>query len=360
MSLTDNVTKTLNPSFMQRNSAMEENLEQRIQRLEKKCRVLTQSGFILLFFVAYAVLSGSFAVYRDAMAQLNNNGESSNRRIRRNKQNTRAQQDQNDAGTKTAGTTSYDEQDQQFLSNNINTSVVEGQIFILKDAQGNIRGVWSADDETTSFSMTYKKNHPIIGMAVDQANATMSLTDSRQGKISLSLADSIRSLSITDDTEKNNIYMGLTGAGDASFDMVSTKSSSVVVDGAVSRIDLTGDKAIVALAETVGSSVALQSAPSMAGLTFVDFRNNQTMQLSTVDGVTEMSMVSLAKDEIKKITTQPDLPPAPEAKPEEEEDKAAEAKEEEGKNTEEKPQKTDKPETKTEDAGKTAEADKKA
>ena len=187
--------------------------------------------------------------------------------------------------------------------------VVEGEVFILKDSQGNIRGVWSADDETTSFAMTYKENHPIIGMAVDQSNATVSLTDARQGKISLSLADSIRSISITDETEKNNVYMGLTGSGDASFDMVSTKSASMVIDGSTSRIDLTGDKAIVALAETVGNTVALQAAPSIAALTYVDFRNNPTLKLSTIDGRTELEMSSPTTKEKRTYSTEKEVTP---------------------------------------------------
>ena len=299
-----------------------ENLEQRVQLLEKKCRVLMQTGFVLMLFVAYAAFSGTIGAYRDAQAQAKGGGEPVMKgdggdiigqqapriraRARRAARNRAAQQQESGEGAPT------EEQVPGQEGLNVpkkDPKVVEGEIFILKDSQGNIRGVWSADDETTSLAMTYKENHPIIGMAVDQSNATLSLTDSRQGKISLSLADSIRSISIMDETEKNNVYMGLTGSGDASFDMVSTKSSSMVIDGSTSRIDLTGDKAIVALAETVGGTVALQAAPSIAALTYVDFRNNPTMKLSSIDGMTEVYMQSPAKKEKKVLTTEKEVKP---------------------------------------------------
>lgn len=315
-----------------------ENLEQRVQLLEKKCRVLMQTGFVLMLFVAYAAFSGTIGAYRDAQAQEDNasagGGETIGQqapRVRARARRSARGRRQNPQVQQIAGEVQQAGEEQVPGQEGLNVpkkdpKVVEGEIFILKDSQGNIRGVWSADDETTSLAMTYKENHPIIGMAVDQSNATLSLTDSRQGKISLSLADSIRSISIMDETEKNNVYMGLTGSGDASFDMVSTKSSSMVIDGSTSRIDLTGDKAIVALAETVGGTVALQAAPSIAALTYVDFRNNPTMKLSSIDGMTEVYMQSPAKKEKKVLTTEKEVKPEEKENQQEAQEGSSEAK----------------------------------
>ena len=190
--------------------------------------------------------------------------------------------------------------------------VVEGEIFILKDSQGNIRGVWTADDETTSFAMTYKEDVPIIGMSVDQSSAVLSLKDSRGGKIALSLANSIRSVSVWDDTEKNYIYMGLTGSGDAALDVVSELTSSMLLSGKVTAIDFLGDKTALRLADTVGGMVTLQAGSNLAALDFRDYNGVNTMQLSSIAGETLLRMNSTAKKEIKTVTTQKEAPaPAP-------------------------------------------------
>lgn len=181
--------------------------------------------------------------------------------------------------------------------------VVEAEVFLLKDSKGNIRGVWTADDEATSFAMMHKEKQPIIAMAVDSKNASMSLTDVYSGKISMGLTDSIRSFTIMDDTKKNNIYLGLTASGEAAFDMVSTGNSAVSIDGSTSSLDMSGDSAILALTETVGSAVALKAQPSMMGLTFLDYQNQRTLDMETVDGQTQLFMGSPALKEEKVFDT---------------------------------------------------------
>ena len=121
-------------------------------------------------------------------------------------------------------------------------------------------------------------------MAVDDKNASLSLTDINTGKISLGLTDSIRSIAIMDDSKKNNIYLGLTATGEAAFDMVSTGNSAVSIDGATASLDMSGDAAVLALTETVGSTAALKAQPSSAALTFLDYQNNRTLEMSTTDG----------------------------------------------------------------------------
>ena len=185
-------------------------------------------------------------------------------------------------------------------------SVVEAEVFLLKDSSGKIRGIWSADDDTTSFAMMHKEKNPIIAMAVDSQNASLSLTDVLGGKISVSLNDSIRSIAIADDTKKNNIYFGLTGEGAASVDIISTGTSAVVIDGAASTLDMTGDNAVLALTETVGSAVALKAQPSSSMLTFLDYQNKQTSTLSTIDGKSQLYLNSPALKEEKTVTTAPE------------------------------------------------------
>ncbi len=241
-----------------------ENLELRIQQLEKKYRTLKYLVTGLTCFAVYTGLAG--APVNTSFAQQKKDEEISKA----------------DAGIPV---------------------VVEAEVFMLKDSAGNIRGIWTADNDTTSFAMMHKDKYPIAAMAVDRKNATLSLTDVYAGKISLGLTDSIRSIAITDDTKKNNIYLGLTGSGEASFDMVSTGSSSVTVDGSTSTLDLSGDTAIMALTETVGSAVALKAQPSASALTFLDYQNKSTVDLTTVDGKTQLRMVSPATQDEKTIDT---------------------------------------------------------
>ena len=247
-----------------------ENLELRIQKLEKKYRTLKYLVTGLICFSAYTGLTGS-TMDRSAFAQ---------------QQGGRQQEiKKEDAGIPV---------------------VVEAEVFLLKDSAGNIRGVWTADNDTTSFAMMHKDKYPIAAMAVDSKNATLSLTDVYSGKISIGLTDSIRSIAIMDDTKKNNIYLGLTGSGEAAFDMVSTGNSAVVIDGATSSLDMSGDTAILALTETVGSAVALKAQPSSSALTFLDYQNKTTLDLTTIDGKTQLKMNSPATKDEKTIVTTPE------------------------------------------------------
>lgn len=297
-----------------------ENLEQRIQLLEKRCRLLTRAGFVLLLFVAYASFSGAAVSYRAAKAQMDDivmAGDENAVRLgqpaapRMRARARRAARNRNAAADMQTQDGSPDMQQAALDGMPVpkkDPKVVEGEIFILKDSQGNIRGVWTADDETTSFAMTYKEDVPIIGMSVDQSSAVMTLKDSRGGKIALSLANSIRSVSVWDDTEKNYIYMGLTGSGDAALDVVSELSSSMLLSGKVTALDFLGDKTALRLADTVGGMVTLQAGSNLAALDFRDYNGINTMQLSSIAGETLLRMNSTAKKEIKTISTQKDAP----------------------------------------------------
>lgn len=182
-------------------------------------------------------------------------------------------------------------------------SVVEAQVFMLKDSEGNIRGIWNADDTTTSFAMMHKGKFPIIAMAVDNKNASLGLTDVYKGKINIGLNNSIRSIAVSDDTNKNSVYMGLTGSGEASIDLVSSGDSSIAIDGKTASIDMTGDRTVVAMAETVGSTAALQAQPGSSTLTFLDHAGTKTLDVSTVDGKTSVFMHSPATKEEKTLST---------------------------------------------------------
>ena len=253
-----------------------ENLELRIQKLEKKYRTLKYLVTGLMCFAVYTGLTGA-TMNSSAFAQ-----QKSNKSARNQKSDEISKED---AGIPV---------------------VVEAEVFLLKDSDGNIRGVWTADNESTSFAMMHKDKYPIIAMAVDRKNATFSLTDVYAGKISLGLTDSIRSIAIMDDTKKNNIYLGLTGSGEAAFDMISTGNSAMVIDGSTSSLDMSGDTAILALTETVGSAVALKAQPSSSVLTFMDYQNKATLDLTTIDGKTQLKMVSPATKDEKTIVTTPE------------------------------------------------------
>ena len=241
-----------------------ENLELRIQKLEKKYNTLK---YLVTGLMCFAVYTGLTGIKTNTAAFAQQKG---------------AEIDKEEAGV---------------------PIVVEAEVFLLKDSAGNIRGVWTADNDTTSFAMMHKNKYPIIAMAVDRKNATFSLTDVYSGKISLGLTDSIRSIAVMDDTKKNNIYLGLTGSGEAAFDMISTGNSAMVIDGSTSSLDMSGDTAILALTETVGSAVALKAQPSSSALTFLDYQNKPTVDLTTIDGKTQLKLNSPATKDEKVIVT---------------------------------------------------------
>lgn len=283
-----------------------ENLELRIQKLERKYRILKYSVLFLMSFTVYAGLSGTASIGSFAAAQ----------------QKTAASAEKEAAGVPV---------------------VVEAEVFLLKDVEGNIRGVWSVDGETTSFAMKNKEKYPIIAMAVDNKNASMSLTDSHAAKISIGLNDSIRSIAIMDDTRKNNIYLGLTGTGEAAFDMISKGNAAMVIDGATASLDMSGDTSVLALTETVGGMVALKAQPSSSMLTFMDYQNKATTTLSTIDGKSQLYMNSPSLKEEKTIDTMPEENLSFEETKKDDEEKEASENEvkKEGKASEEKPEKKD-------------------
>lgn len=289
-----------------------ENLELRIQKLERKYRILKYSVLFLMSFTVYAGLSGTASIGSFAAAQ----------------QKTAAQQETAASAEKEAAGVPV---------------VVEAEVFLLKDVEGNIRGVWSVDGETTSFAMKNKEKYPIIAMAVDNKNASMSLTDSHAAKISIGLNDSIRSIAIMDDTRKNNIYLGLTGTGEAAFDMISKGNAAMVIDGATASLDMSGDTSVLALTETVGGMVALKAQPSSSMLTFMDYQNKATTTLSTIDGKSQLYMNSPSLKEEKTIDTMPEENLSFEETKKDDEEKEASENEvkKEGKASEEKPEKKD-------------------
>lgn len=280
-----------------------ENLELRIQKLEKKYRTLKNCVILLTCFAAYAGISGLTAISHEASAQEGTENRQGNRNYSGNRSYNRSFGSRQQRSPASSGENSAVSEEKRAAGVPV---VIEAEAFILKDSFGRIRGVWTADDEATTFALMHKDKLPIMAMAVDNKNASLSLTDVYSGKISLSLNNSVRSISVSDDTRKNNIYLGLTGSGEAAFDMVSTGASSVVIDGATSSIDMTGDTAILALAETVGSTVALKAQPASSTVTFMDYQNNTTFDLSTVDGKTQMKLNSPAVKEEKVITTVPE------------------------------------------------------
>ena len=253
-----------------------EDLEQRIRKLEKKYRTLKYSVLGLFCFAAYAGLSG---------ATMNTAAFAQQKPAEKSAEDAAKGISKEEAGIPV---------------------VVEAEVFLLKDSSGNIRGVWTADGDTTSFAMMHKDKFPIAAMAVDRKNASLSMTDVYGGKISLGLADSVRSVSITDDSKKNNIYLGLTGSGEAAFDMVSTNKAGITVDGKNASIDLSGDTSIVALTETVGSAVALKAQPATSALTFLDFENKATVDLTTIDGKSQLMLNSPATKDTRTLTTAPE------------------------------------------------------
>ena len=73
---------------------------------------------------------------------------------------------------------------------------IEAQAFILKDKEGNIRGMWSAEDLTSTFAIAYKEKYPSIVMAVSEKAATVTVSDRLQNQVAIGVNDKQRSVTV--------------------------------------------------------------------------------------------------------------------------------------------------------------------
>lgn len=266
-----------------------EDLELRVQRLERNYRTL--KGFVV-GLTCFAVLAGM-----SGLARLNNLAKA---------------------------------EETKYYSV---PKVVEAETFILKDSLGNIRGVWTthpnkgrASDVTnsdpskftiTSFAMMPMPDkgglprRTMLSMAVDDRDASLGLTDVSNAKITIGSDNAVRAISISDETGNNNIRLGITGSSEATIDMVSPGTAAIAVDGVHSTVDMTGNHVGLALKQTsgdgsaivTGTTTALQAQSGIASLTFLDYMNKKTMNLATTDGLTELFMSSPATKEEKTVST---------------------------------------------------------
>lgn len=88
--------------------------------------------------------------------------------------------------------------------------VVEAEAFILKDREGNIRGMWSAEDLTTTFAVAYKEQYPSIVLSVSEKAATMNIRDRLQNQVAIGVNDQRRSLIVGNKNWKTLIGMTAT------------------------------------------------------------------------------------------------------------------------------------------------------
>lgn len=71
---------------------------------------------------------------------------------------------------------------------------IEAQAFVLKDKNGNIRGMWSAEDLTSTFAIAYKEKYPSIVMSVSEKAATINVSDRLQNQVAIGVNDKQRSI----------------------------------------------------------------------------------------------------------------------------------------------------------------------
>ncbi len=182
-----------------------------------------------------------------------------------------------------------------------NPRVIEAEAFVLKDKNGKLRGMWSAESNNTTFAFAYKEKDPSIVMSVGDNYASLALNDERNNKVSLGVNNKFRSISITDDKEGNRFYVGATDENTVS-ELLAKKEVKVSVSGKESiKIESLGEKVNLVLGELRGSLINLGLDGYKMALSFFDNMKIENLRIETKNGTSEIVINSPLFEKKKTI-----------------------------------------------------------
>ncbi len=181
---------------------------------------------------------------------------------------------------------------------------IEAQSFILKDAQGNIRGMWSADEHSTTFATSYRKKQPFISMNVNEDEAVLAISDDKNNQILLSSSDlNGQMLTMGNiNSPSHNVLLGYNG-DEVNFELLSIGASRIGMAGHDVLIEALGNKSDIVLAERRGNYINLSSSVAGSKMMFVDAADFENVKIESVNGESFVSLISPATKSKKIINT---------------------------------------------------------
>ena len=150
-------------------------------------------------------------------------------------------------------------------------ALIEAQSFVLKDRDGNIRGMWSADDASTTLASAYKGQLPAVVIKVDKKDAFVSVNGSDNNKAVLGIDEQ---------------------TGESYLDVSSKKMARIGMVGDDVLLETLGNLSDIVIAETSGSYVNIASTQNLSKISFVDSADNENILLEHIGGESILKLIS--------------------------------------------------------------------
>ncbi len=215
-----------------------DNMEIRVAVLEKKVKYLSAGIVTICFFLIGVIVFGNISFENYAAAQ----------QIRRD----------NEVYTSSipAGQNTVQE--------------VRARAFVLIDAKGKTRGMWTAENNNTTLGLGYANKDPSVVLSVGEDYASVIVSDKSGNTVAMSSDDKLRSVAITENQDGNRVYLGTSGK-DTIAEFKATKSTRLSLNSDKETVIQTkGEKSDFILAEKRGSFVKVQTDKDKTGMVFAD------------------------------------------------------------------------------------------
>jgi len=215
-----------------------DNMEMRIAVLERKVRYLSVGIVTIGVFLIGAIILGNISFENSAVAQ----------QIRRD----------NEVYTSS-------------IPSGQNTmQEVKARAFVLVDAKGKTRGMWTAENNNTTLGLGYANKDPSVVLSVGEDYATVNVSDKSGNTVAIAADEKFRSIVIAENRDGNRVYLGSSGR-DTIAEFKSTKSTRLSLNSdKESLIQTMGEKSDFTLAEKKGSYVRTQVNRDKNNMVFAD------------------------------------------------------------------------------------------
>ena len=217
-----------------------DNMETRVAVLEKKVKYLSAGIVTICFFLIGVIVFGNISFENYATAQ----------QIRRD----------NEVYTSSIPS-----------GQNATAQEIRARAFVLVDARGKTRGMWTAENNNTTLGLGYGDNKdPSVVLSVGEDYASVVVSDRNGNAVAMSSDEKLRSVAITENQDGNRVYLGSSGR-ETMVEFKSTASTSLSLnsDGETS-IQTLGGKSDFVLAEKRGSFVRTQTDSDKSSMVFAD------------------------------------------------------------------------------------------
>ena len=218
---------------------MDNNIEMRMAVLEKKVKYLSVGIVVIGFFLVGVIIFGNISFENSAVAQ----------QIRRD---------------------SHEVYTSAIPSGQNTMQEVRARAFVLVDAKGKTRGMWTAENNNTTLGLGYANKDPSVVLSVGEDYAALTVSDRRSNTIAMSADDKLRSIAITENKSGNRVYIGASGK-DTMVELASNQNTRLSLKSEkVSEIQSIAGKSEFVLAEKKGAFIKVQTDKDKSGMVFAD------------------------------------------------------------------------------------------